>query len=111
MVDSETRFKTRRQEERVVVAVSGDVDLYSAPGLRSAILAAAIGPSCGLVIDLSQVTFMDSSALGVLVGASKRAQSEGAWMKLICPDDRLLKLFQITGLVKVFDFADTVEAG
>jgi anti-sigma B factor antagonist len=108
MVIDDATFTTELVEDCTVVTATGDIDVYNAPELR-AVLADASATKRRLVIDLRRVTFMDSSALGVLVGTLKRARSNGGSMRLIRPADRLFRLFQITGLTQVFDFCDTVE--
>jgi len=55
-----------------------------------------------LVVDLLAVTFLDSTALGVLVGALKRCRERGGELQLVMADPRILKIFEITGLSTVF---------
>jgi anti-sigma B factor antagonist len=98
------------EDEYVLVAAAGEFDVHTAPELRSAMLDAIASPRPGVVVDLSEVTFLDSSGLGVLVGGLKRATAGGQWMRLVCPIARILRLFEITGLTKVFDLYPTVEA-
>ena len=93
-----------------LVRARGDIDLYSAPTLRTQLLELiAAGQRC-LVVDLSEVTFLDSSGLGVLVGALKRVRADDGWVRLVCPDERLFKLFRVTGLTKAFTIHATTEA-
>jgi anti-sigma B factor antagonist len=93
----------------VLVTVPSEVDVFTAPGLRAALIEAVASDRPGLVVDLSEVTFMDSSGLGVLVGGLKRATAGGIWMRLVCPHERILRLFAITGLTKVFDLYPTTD--
>ena len=63
-----------------------------------------------LVIDMSEVEFLDSTGLGVLVGGLKKVRAHDGSLQLVCSQDRLLKIFRITGLAKVFVIHDTAEA-
>jgi anti-sigma B factor antagonist len=63
-----------------------------------------------VVVDLSRVEFLDSTGLGVLVGALKRLRAAGGTLGLVCAHERLLKIFRITALDRVFALYDTVEA-
>ena len=61
-----------------------------------------------IVVDLEQVEFLDSTGLGVLVGGLKRAKASAGSFVLVCDQPRLLKIFRITGLEKVFELYPTV---
>ena len=63
-----------------------------------------------VVVDLSRVEFLDSTGLGVLVGALKRLRAAGGNLALVCGHERLLKIFRITALDRVFALYDTVDA-
>jgi anti-sigma B factor antagonist len=91
-----------------VLVVHGEVDVYSAPALKDHI-ASALGDSSAIaVVDLSQVEFMDSTGLGALVAARTAATEAGGRLPLVCDRDRILRLFQITGLDTVFEVHPTV---
>ena len=85
-----------------VVGVEGDVDLYSAPELKSHVLAAIDAGKTRLVVDLSKASFIDSTTLGVLVGARKRLREHEGSITVVCPDKDKLGLFEMTGLDRVF---------
>jgi anti-sigma B factor antagonist len=88
---------------RTVVHVGGEVDVYTAPALRR-YLDEQIHRGCrDLVIDLSGVTFLDSTGLGVLVGRLKAMRMQGGVLRLAGPTERVVKVFSITGLDRVFD--------
>lgn len=93
-----------------VVAVRGEVDVASAPGLREAVIRLVSEGHSHLVIDLEAVDFIDSTGLGVLVGALKRVRVKGGELRLVCTNSRVLKVFDITGLDAVFPRFDSVEA-
>jgi anti-sigma B factor antagonist len=85
-----------------VVAVGGEVDLYSAPELKMQILNAIEDGKTHIVVDLSKATFIDSTTLGVLVGARKRLREHDGALAVVCPDTDKLALFEMTGLDRVF---------
>ena len=95
--------------DRTLVAVGGEIDVYTAPRLRERLVALIDSGSYDLVVDLEAVEFLDSTGLGVLVGALKRVREHQGSLRLVCTKERLLKIFRITGLAKVFVIHDTAE--
>jgi anti-sigma B factor antagonist len=100
---------TREAEGRTVVSVAGEIDVYTAPRLREEITELVAAGSYDLVIDMSAVEFLDSTGLGVLVGGLKKVRAHEGSLQLVCNQERLLKIFRITGLAKVFVIHDTAE--
>jgi anti-sigma B factor antagonist len=94
----------------VVIAVHGQADLHTAPELRNAIAAALDGGATGLVIDLSEATFIDSMTLGVLLGAVKRLRPSGGKVGVVCVDPHIRRIFEITLLDRVFSLHTSLEA-
>jgi anti-sigma B factor antagonist len=105
--DPDLLLRTTDAGPYVVVRVLGDLDLESAPAL-TAELKAQLGPR-PIVLDLSEVEFMDSSGLGVLVGAHKEAAARGGALLLAAPGSRVHKVLKITKLHKVFTIHETPE--
>ena len=93
-----------------LVAMAGELDIYTAPNLSEVISEMIRDGKYNLVIDLTRVEFLDSTALGVLVGALKKIKASNGSLQLVCNEDRLLKIFRMTGLTTVFVIHDTVEA-
>lgn len=93
---------TREIDGKTVVAVGGEIDVYTAPKLRDKITELVGAGVYDLVIDLADVEFLDSTGLGVLVGGLKKVRAHDGSLALVCNQDRLLKIFRITGLAKVF---------
>ena len=91
-----------------VVAVSGEVDVYAAPALRDG-LTELLQNGSSVVVDLTEVGFLDSTGLGALVAARTAASEQGAVLPLVCTHQRILKLFTITGLDGVFRIYPTVD--
>lgn len=98
----EFAVSTRTEGPFTVVEVSGEVDVYTAPRLREAVVEAIDEGATKLVIDVEQVEFLDSTGVGVMVGALKKVRSAGGTLDIVCTQPRLLKIFDITGLDKVF---------
>jgi anti-sigma B factor antagonist len=91
-----------------VLAVYGEVDLSSAPRLRQELVELASGEQRRAVVDLEGVEFLDSTGLGVLVSGLKRFRTRDGDLLLVCTQSRVLKVFEITGLTKVFSIHDTL---
>ncbi len=94
----------------VVVAVRGEVDIATAPKLREKLVELASQGAQKVVVDLEGVDFLDSTGLGVLVGGLKRLRSHDGDLLLVCTQSRILKVFEITGLTKVFSIYESVDA-
>jgi anti-sigma B factor antagonist len=95
----------------VVIAVHGQADLHTAPDLRAAITEALDTGATGLVVDLSEATFIDSMTLGVLLGAVKRLRPSGGKVTIVCVDPHIRRIFEITLLDRVFSLhSDRDEA-
>ena len=117
MADEETegggqasRFSVEVDEsgERPRVAVRGEVDVYTSPQLKQAFEGLLHGDAGArtVVIDLSGLDFIDSTGLGVLVGALKRARASGGDVVFTTPPASIMKVFEITGLTSLFAIED-----
>ncbi|HLU44427.1 MAG TPA: STAS domain-containing protein [Natronosporangium sp.] len=106
----ELSLATREVAGHTVVEVRGEVDVYTAPELRERLLEIIDGGATRVVVDLRPVDFMDSTGLGVLVGALKRLRMAEGDLSLVCDSEKLLKIFRITGLDRVFALHESVEA-
>lgn len=93
-----------------VVTLHGEADISSAPVLRDALTALIGSGAKAVVVDLSEVAFLDSTGLGVLVGARNAAVEAAGALPIVCDDGRILKLFRITGLEQVFEIHPSVDA-
>ena len=99
----------REQDGWTVLTVSGEIDIATAPSLRERLHALLANDHHRLVIDLDDVGFLDSTALGVLVGVLKRARMENGEVRIACAQPRVLKVFEITRLDTAFDLFDSVD--
>jgi anti-sigma B factor antagonist len=93
-----------------VVAVTGEVDLFTGPEFKQRVIAPIAAGSELVVVDLTGTTFIDSSSLGALIGAQRRIKSRGGRVVVACDVEAILKTFRITGLDSVFTLAPSVEA-
>jgi len=101
---------TNAPDGAAVVAVGGEVDVYSAPTLKEQFVGLVRAGSATLVVDLTGVTFLDSTGLGALVEARALTGDAGGSLSIVCTHERILKLFTITGLDGVFAIYPTVDA-
>ena len=85
-----------------VIELGGEVDLYTAPEFKERLVQIIEDGKKQLVVDLSKATFIDSTTLGVLVGGVKRLRPTGGSLTLVCTDQNITKIFEITGLDRVF---------
>jgi anti-sigma B factor antagonist len=89
--------------------VSGEVDVYSAPSLKESIMDLLDSGANTVVVDLTGVAFLDSTGLGALVEARTATAGAGGALPLVCNQERIIKLFTITGLDEVFAIHSTVD--
>ena len=92
-----------------VVDVEGEIDVYTAPRLRELLIELVNTGFYQLVVNMEKVEFLDSTGLGVLVGGLKRVRAHDGSLDLVCTQERILKIFRITGLTKVFGIHDSVD--
>ena len=85
-----------------VIALTGEVDLYTAPEFKQQLLDAIGQGATHVIVDLTDTTFIDSTTLGVLVGGVKRLRPDGGQLTIVCSDRNITKIFEITGLNRVF---------
>jgi anti-sigma B factor antagonist len=91
------------------VGVSGEVDLYTAPRLKQALVKTIDGGARKVLVDLSHATFIDSTTLGVLMGAVKRLRPAGGELAIACGDPNIRRIFEITLLDRIFVIYGTYD--
>jgi anti-sigma B factor antagonist len=106
----ELTLTVRTVGDRSVLDVVGEVDVYSAPELRERLSEQLSAASPSLIVNLADVTFLDSTGIGTLVAGLNRAVQFGGTLTLVSDHDRILKLFRITGLDSVFTICPSVDA-
>jgi anti-sigma B factor antagonist len=95
------------RDDAYLISLSGEVDLYTAPEFKQQLLEVVGQGGKEVVVDFSDTTFIDSTTLGVLVGGVKRLRPNGGQLSLVCSDRNITKIFEITGLDKVFPIYGT----
>jgi anti-sigma B factor antagonist len=96
-------------DDAYVIALSGEVDLYTAPEFKQQLLDVIGKGAKEVIVDFSGTTFIDSTTLGVLVGGVKRLRANDGQLSLVCSDRNITKIFEITGLDRVFTIYPTRE--
>jgi anti-sigma B factor antagonist len=92
-----------------VVEVTGDIDNFTAPQLRDELISAHEAGARVIVVDLTPTDFLDSSALGALVGVQKTLQADDAVLRVVCTKPHLRRVFEITRMTEVVPVFDSVE--
>jgi len=102
-------LQTSRQGEAGVLSLRGEIDVYTAPLLRQALLDLIGQGARDVVVDMGEVDFLDSTGLGVLVEGLKRVKTKGGEFSIVATQDKILKIFDITGLNKAFPIHGSLE--
>ena len=89
-------------DDAYVISLPGEVDLYTAPEFKQQLLDVISQGGKNVIVDFSNTTFIDSTTLGVLVGGVKRLRTNDGQLSLVCSDRNITKIFEITGLDRVF---------
>jgi anti-sigma B factor antagonist len=97
------------EDDVYVISLAGEVDLYTAPEFKQKLLDVIAAGGRQVVVDLTDTTFIDSTTLGVLVGGVKRLRTNEGQLSLVCSDRNITKIFEITGLDRVFAIHGTRE--
>ena len=101
-------------DDAYVISLAGEVDLYTAPEFKAQLLDVIGKGGKQVIVDFTDTTFIDSTTLGVLVGGVKRLRTNDGELSLVCSDRNITKIFEITGLNKVFPIyesrAEAVES-
>jgi anti-anti-sigma factor len=103
-------LSSRTERGYVIAALSGELDIASAPTLREQLLSLQRPAASRLIIDLSAVSYADASGLTVLVGTGRRAGLLGGFLRLAAPSPQVAKVLSITGLSRHLDIFPTVHA-
>lgn len=100
---------TRDDDEAIVLALWGRLDLVSAGSLRAAVATAVEGRGRTVVVDLEHVEFLDSSGLGALIAGLKASRQAGGDLRVAAPGEQARTVFQLTNLDRVLQLHDTVD--
>jgi anti-sigma B factor antagonist len=99
----------KEKESVLAVKVNGEIDAYTAPQLREKLFPLSEKEGVKMVVDLSEVNYMDSTGLGVFVGVFKNVRAHNGEFKIVGLSDRLQRLFEITGLADIIDINSQIE--
>lgn len=102
-------LETREGGDWTIVDVKGEVDLYTAPRLKTLLTDITAGGRSNIAVDFAGVEFMDSTGLGVLISGLKRCREAGGSLALVAPTGPVRKVLSITGLDRVFAIHDGVD--
>jgi anti-sigma B factor antagonist len=105
-MDLEIEFS--QDGDACIVTLQGEVDIYTAPALRERLIEASETDCSTVVVDMTEVDFIDSSGLGVLVSALKRVRENDGQMRIVTAKEPILRIFRITGLDRVFELSPTL---
>jgi anti-sigma B factor antagonist len=89
------------------ISLAGEIDLYTAPEFKQQLLEVIGEGATHVIVDLTSTTFIDSTTLGVLVGGLRRLRATDGQLTIVCSDPNITKIFEITGLDRVFDLTGT----
>jgi anti-sigma B factor antagonist len=95
----------------VEVLIKGEIDAYTAPKLRESLFPLSEQEQVSMIVDLTDVSYMDSTGLGVFVGLFKSIKAHNGNLKLVGLSERLHRLFDITGLADIIDINSNSEGG
>ena len=96
-------------EDVAVVELERELDVYSAPQFEEALFQGIAGGAQRIIVDLAKVTFIDSVALGILVSGAKRVRPNEGTLDIVCRDDNITRILEITGLDRIFGIYPTRE--
>jgi anti-sigma B factor antagonist len=102
-------LQTSERGDHAILSLRGEIDVYTAPLLRQAILDLIEQNKLNVVIDMLEVDFLDSTGLGVLVEGLKRVRTRDGSFSIVATQDKILKIFDITGLNKAFPIHASVD--
>lgn len=98
-------------DKQIFAKIKGEIDAYTAPKLKETLIPYGDRKGICLSVDLSSVSYMDSTGLGVFVGLFKSIRVNGGKLELSGLSQRLKRLFDITGLTNIMDINTEVEGG
>jgi anti-sigma B factor antagonist len=100
-----------QKNAETIVFVGGEIDAYTAPKLKEELFALAEGQNRSIIVSLKDVSYLDSTGLGVFIGLFKQIETNNGELKLINLSDRLKRLFEITGLNNIISISTKSEGG
>ena len=108
-MEMDLRISIRKNQGIPVIELGGELDAYTCSRLRDAMIEVIEEGNPTLVVSMAKVEYIDSSGLGTLVGGLKRASERNGKIGVVCTNPQIRKVFEITGLVRVFPLYDTED--
>jgi anti-sigma B factor antagonist len=102
-------LRTEEGGEQLIFKLRGSLDLATSPTVRAALMDATDKGKRHIVVDLTQLEFLDSTGLGALIGAHRRATEHDGSFRLIVSDGPIARLLNITGLIRVLSVYHTLD--
>ena len=90
-----------------VIAPTGELDLYTCPEFKEELLRVISNGAKRVVVDLTRTTFVDSTALGVLLRGVERLRIHDGQLEVVCADENIMRVFEVTGLHRIFEIHST----
>jgi anti-sigma B factor antagonist len=107
-MDAGLTIDVRRERGCAIVAVTGEIDISTVAGLRERLYELAESGQ-QLIVDLDEVTFIDSAGLGALVGTSRRTAEKGGSLRAVCKNPQTRKLLWLTGVDRRIALEDSLD--
>lgn len=103
----------KEKEEGIIVKLRGEIDIYTASKLKASLIPLTEKKGQKVCVDLKEVTYLDSSGLGIFIHALKSATKNESDLQIIRAKDRVLRLFEVTGLNEIMTIKteDEVKTG
>ena len=102
-------IKSENQGDTIIYRLRGSLDLATSPSVRAALMEAATEGKHDIIVDLTHLEFLDSTGLGALIGAHRRALEHGGAVRLAVGEGAIARLLNITGLIRVFPVYHTLD--
>src|SRR5690625_1473708 len=99
------------EDKKYIVNLSGEIDAYTAPDLKEKLLPLTKHPDHVVEVNLEYVNYMDSTGLGVFISGLKSTKENNSHLKLAHPQEKVARLFKITGLDEVLDINSAIRGG
>lgn len=106
----DVRVQSARDGSTVVVSVSGEIDVYTAGSLRKHLTCVIDRDHADVIVDLAEVTFMDSTGLGVLIGSVKQVREFGGRVRLVVVENKIVDFLRYTAVTQLFTVYGTLDA-
>lgn len=100
----------RIDDSAALIAIEGEVDVYTAPQLKQQIISLIEDGTRNVIVSLEAVEYLDSTALGVLIGCLKRLRENDGSLDIICGKGRIRRIFEITGLDNILNISPSLDS-